>query len=89
MKNTALKPICFEKSNKNLLKPNAMTDRECGGLWVYTNNIECISCWKLTIIQRLYLLIHGKIWLSVLSGTTQPPVWLNCAKNVFNEYNIK
>lgn len=26
---------------------------------------------------------NGKVWLSVLSGHTQPPVWLDCTKTVF------
>ena len=78
-----MKPIKFEEANKNLLKPNSMTDEECSSLWVYTNGYECISCWKLTLKQRLSALIFGKVWLSVLSGQTQPPVWLDCTKTVF------
>ena len=89
MKNTDIKPIYFERANKSLSKPSSMTDEECSSLYVYTNGHECISCWKLTFRQRLYLLFHGKIWLSVLSGITQPPVWLDCDNDVFDKYGIE
>ena len=78
-----MKPIKFEEANKNLLKPENMTDEECSSLWVHTDGRECISCWKLSFKQRLSALFYGKVWLSVLSGYTQPPVWLDCRKTVF------
>ena len=78
-----IKPIKFEEANRNLLKPENMTDEECGSLYVYTDGNQCISCWKMTFRQRLAALIHGKVWLAVLSGHTQPPVWLVCDKTVF------
>jgi hypothetical protein len=78
-----MKAIIFKEANRNLLKPQNMTDEECKNLWVYTDGKQCISCWKLSFKQRLSALIHGRVWLSVLSGQTQPPVWLDCAKTVF------
>ena len=44
---------------------------------------QCISCWKLSWRQRIAALVHGRVWLSVLSGYTQPPVWMDCSKTVF------
>ena len=83
MIDTQLTPVRFPEANKNLLKPSDMTDEECSNLWVYTDGAECVSCWKLTLKQRISALFHGKIWLGVLSGYTQPPVWLDCGKTVF------
>ena len=80
-----MKPVKFKEANKNLLKPNNMTDEECSNLWVYTDGEQCISCWKMTIKQRLSALFFGKVWISVLSGQTQPPIWLDCTKTVFRE----
>ena len=77
-----MKPIKFEQANKNLLKPESMTDEECSSLWVYNDGRECISCWRLTWRERIKALLFGRVWLSVLSGRTQPPVWLAC-KTVF------
>lgn len=75
--------IKFKEANKNLLKPESMTDEECGSLWVYSDGRQCISCWRLTWKERIKALIFGKVWLSVLSGYTQPPVWLACDDTVF------
>lgn len=80
---TQLIPSKFPEANRNLLKPDDMTDEECSSLWVYTDGRECVSCWKLNLRQRLTVLIHGTIWLGILSGKTQPPVWLDCDKTVF------
>ena len=78
-------PIKFKEANVNLEKPQDMTDEECKSLAVYTDGRECISCWKMSFKERLSALIHGKVWLSVLSEQTQPPVWIDCTKTVFEK----
>lgn len=78
-----MKPVKFAEANKNLTKPNSMTDEECGSLFVFDDGTQCVSCWKLSFIQRLNALWYGRIWLSVKGGGTQPPVWLDCKKSVF------
>lgn len=76
-------PVKFKEANRKLLKPDNMTDEECNSLWVYTDGKQCISCWKLSWKQRIKALLFGRVWLSVLYGGTQPPVWLDCDKTVF------
>ena len=78
-----MKPIKFKESNKTLNKPEGWTDEECQPLPVYTDNTQCISCWKMSFKQRLSAIFFGKIWLSVYTGTTQPPVWVDVCKTVF------
>ena len=78
-----MKPIKFKEATKNLLKPENMTDEECSSLWVYNDGQECVSCWRLTWKERIKALLFGKVWLGVLSGFTQPPVWMVCDKTVF------
>ena len=83
-----MKAIKFKQANRNLLKPNSMTDEECKSLWVFTDNRECISCWKLSFKQRLSALFFGTVWLSVLSGGTQPRYgWIALA--LFSRRRIK
>lgn len=84
-----MKPIKFEQANKNLLKPESMTDEECSSLWVYNDGRECISCWRLTWKERIKALLFGRVWLSVLSGRTQPPVWLTCCKTICLRTSIR
>lgn len=80
-----MKPIKFKEATKNLLKPENMTDEECSSLWVYNDGRECVSCWRLTWKERIKALLFGKVWLGVLSGFTQPPVWMVCDKTVFTQ----
>lgn len=82
-----MKPIKFKQANKQLFKPDSMTDKECSSLWVYTNGTQCVSCWKLSLKDRIKALIFGKVWLVVLSGYTQPPVWLGVKSPFVEEDN--
>jgi hypothetical protein len=76
-----MKPIEFKEQTKILRKPASMTDEECSSMAVYSDDKICVSCWKSTkFIERLYFLFTGRIWLGVLSGGTQPPVWVTPTK---------
>ncbi|MPM95042.1 hypothetical protein SDC9_142193 [bioreactor metagenome] len=78
-----MEPIKFKEANCELKKPSDMTDEECSSLPVYRDGRDCISCWKLSFIERFRALIFGRIWLGVLNGWTQPPVRLWARKTVF------
>ena len=79
-----MKPIHFKEATIELKKPSSMSDEECGSLWVYRSETgECISLWTVPLWQRIKFLFHGKLWLGVLSGNTQPPVWLDMTETVF------
>lgn len=80
-----MKPIKFNEANRVLTKPKNMTDEQCSDLYVYTDEEICISCWRLSFKERLKALIHGKVWLGILSGGTQPPVWIDCNETVFEK----
>ena len=69
-------PINFKESNVLLGRPPGMTEEECSGLHIFTNQEVCISRWKLNWKERLQILFVGEVWLGVMSGKTQPPVWL-------------
>lgn len=78
-----MKPIDFKQSTKVLQRPSTMTDNECASLHVWSDGEQCVSCWKPTLKERLNILFGGKVWLGVLSGKTQPPVFVS-GTNVFN-----
>jgi len=79
-----MKPLHFEEATIELKKPASMTDEECNSLWVHRSaNGECISLWTVPFWQRVKFLFHGKLWLGILSGNTQPPVWLDMTETVF------
>ena len=85
-----MKPINFKEQNRVLTKPSNMTDEECSSLHIFTDHNQCISCWEGTLKDRLLFLVTGKIWLGIISGETQPPVYL-LVSEPFEEasYNVK
>ena len=82
-----MKPVKFPQATTELKKPVSMSEEECAPLWVFQDGQQCISCWRLSFWERVKFLLHGRIWLGILSGQTQPPVWLSAEKTVFNHHN--
>lgn len=81
-----MNPIKFKQATVELKKPASMTDEDCGSLFIHQSESgECISLWTVPFWQRVKFLFHGKLWLGVLSGKTQPPVWLDMSKEIFTE----
>ena len=77
-----MKPIDFKQSTKVLQRSSEVTDDECSSLHVWSDGMQCVSCWKPSLSERISLVFGGKVWLGVASGSTQPPVFLS-GKNVF------
>ena len=72
-----MKPIEFPQQEITLRKPDTMTHAECGSLPIYrTAGGCCISCWQASLWDRLKFLFTGKLWVWVVSGRTQPPIYL-------------
>jgi len=83
-------PIQFKHQNGILRKPDSMTEEECGSLYIRaTPDGQIISCWTCSFIERLKFLFHGKLWLGVVSGKSQPPVWLDMKKQIFHEKQVE
>jgi len=78
-----MEPINFKEANKNFIKPDSMTDEECGSLPAYQDEKYLISCWRPSIKERIKLLFAGKIWAWIY-GQNQPPISLGC-KSPFNK----
>lgn len=79
-------PIDFKESNKKLGTPKNWDEEKngkCGVLPVYSDGQQSISLWKLSWKERIQILRYGKIWLGILAGKSQPPVWLDSQKTVF------
>lgn len=71
-----MKPIKFKEQNIIYTKPESMTDEECGSLPTYQGDGKIISCWKMSIKERIKVLFSGVIWFGVLTQR-QPPIWLD------------
>ena len=77
-----MKPIDFKQSTKVLQRSSEITDDGCASLPVWSDGMQCVSCWKPSLSERISLVFGGQVWLGVASGSTQPPVVLS-GKNVF------
>ena len=74
-------PTNHKFANRTLGAPRGQ-EGEVLPLPVYTDGQQCISCWRLSWRERLSALVFGRVWLSVMSGVTQPPVWLSAERAV-------
>ena len=72
-----MRPIDFPESTKVLQKPAEMNDQECRPLPVWGDGKQIVSKWKANFKERIMILFTGNVWLGVLSGNTQPPVWVD------------
>jgi hypothetical protein len=75
-----MKPVNFEKQNAVY----AENQPQYNPLPAYKANDGCVlSCWSLTIRERLYLLFTGKIWLQVMTfNHLLQPLFLSVKKPV-------
>ena len=69
-------PIEFKGQTLVLRKPAGMSDEECSPLPIARLDDTCVSCWRMSWRERLKVLWTGRVWLGVLSGQTQPPVYV-------------
>lgn len=69
-------PIEFDEQNGVLTRPDDMTDEQCCSLPCFRNGERVISRWQMTWRERFEVAFSGKIWLSVWSGRSSPPVAL-------------
>ena len=75
-----MKPIDFKQSTKVLQRPSTLPESKCQSLPVWNDGTQCVSCWNASLPERLAILVTGKVWLGVMSGKSQPPVFLSGTK---------
>jgi hypothetical protein len=70
-----MKPIKFEQQNITYKKPESMTDEQCGSLPACKHENGIVSCWGMSVKERIKVLFTGRIWFDIVSHA-QPPIWL-------------
>jgi len=84
-----MKPVLFRYVNQTLTPPVETEYSEnvdsVSSLPTWSDGAQCVSCWKMSLRERLSALLHGRVWLAVLSGGTQPPVYLQASKEYLKE----
>jgi len=92
-----MKPTQFEYANRQLGPPSEFLERcdrrsplelhveGIDPLPVWTDGEQCVSCWRMSLRERLAALLFGRVWLTVLSGSTQPAVCIVAARAYLKE----
>lgn len=69
-------PVDFDGANTTLGAPTG-NEHNVEPMRVFRNGMVCVSCWELSREELEELLENGgRLYLSVFSGSTQPPVML-------------
>ncbi len=80
-----MNPTKFKGSNILLKGPDGSGIKD---LHARTNGQVCTSCWKLDLRERLMVLVTGKVWASVWSGRSQPPIKLAADQPDFPDVEV-
>ena len=76
-----MKPIKFDEQNGSLTAPIDFSG--CDDLPVCKTGLDIVSCWKMSLRERIAGLFFGKVWICIRAGKTHPPIFLNCEKTFF------
>lgn len=76
-----MEPSTFPEKTRTLQPPPGMDN--CVPLDVYSDGLQCISCWRPTWRERLSVLFFGRVWLQVWFGESQPPVAVSAQRSLF------
>ncbi len=82
-----MRPAKFKQANRTLSPPSgqAYSDNVDGvnALHVWADGEQCVSLWQMSWRERLAALFYGRVWVAVLSGETQPPIYAEASKSYF------
>ncbi|MBD9635950.1 hypothetical protein IB277_06535 [Ensifer sp. ENS07] len=67
-------PIQFEGANMLLRAPEG--SENVSDMHTFTNGMCSVSCWELSVDELAEINRTGRIYLSVFSGRSQPPVYV-------------
>ena len=76
------KPVNWLGSNKTLKAPKGVTEEQIQDLHIFTNGAVCVSCWQLSEEALKEISSTGLIFISIYSGSTQPPIFIGSENEV-------
>lgn len=72
--------VYFEGANTKLGPPKG--SENVSDLYTYSNGLCSVSCWQLSADELAEINRTGRVFVSVLSGRSQPPVFLGSEEEV-------
>ena len=76
-------PIPFREQNITYNPPEGMEDK-CDALPAFRGEGQVISCWHLTLWERIKLLLTGRLWFSVIGNGRRLSGWAWIARSFVN-----
>lgn len=73
-------PVNFSGANMRLLPPEGSENVQ--ELATFTNGFCSVSCWKLEPDELAEIARTGRIYISIFSGRSQPPVFVGSEDSV-------
>lgn len=73
--------VKFDGANMVLRAPKGQ-EETCGDLHTFTNGQCSVSCWEFSAEEISEIVRTGRVFLSVHSGHTQPPVFVGSEETV-------
>jgi hypothetical protein len=69
-------PVKWDGANRLLVAPKNYTKEQIKELPVFSNGVVCVSKWRLSEEALKEVIETGCIFVEVLSGETQPPIFV-------------
>src|SRR3970040_488295 len=80
--------VAFGLANKVLFPSSHSYSERVGGvvpLAVWSDGEQCVSCWRLSLRERLSALVFGRVWVALLSGWTTAPAYIQARREYLKE----
>lgn len=77
-------PVQFPGSNRVLRPPEGHDEVSVRSMHTFTNGFHSVSCWQFDKDEIEEIVRTGRLFCSVLSGQTQPPIYLGTEQETRN-----
>lgn len=75
------RPVSFPGANRTLGPPAGADEISVSAMPIFGNGAHCVSCWELDPDEIAEVLRTGRVFLTVVSGPSQPPVYVGCEED--------
>lgn len=74
--------IPWHGANRTLGPPRGMDETQVSRLPIFSNGVTCVSCWQFSDEEIAEIARTKRVFVSILSGQTQPPVFVGSESEV-------
>lgn len=83
--------VTWPGANKVLGPPQGMDETQVSNLPIFTNGVTCVSCWELSDEALAEIIRTKRVFISIFSGQTQPPVYVGSedeVRDLVSDYGV-